>query len=54
VWPLLTPLLFGRFRKYRGIAVKLLGGTIAENIKSTETGIELLFWDEFLRLSEDS
>ena len=52
VWPLLTPLLFGGLRKYRGIAVKQLGCAIAQNITTPKTGVESLHWDDFLRLCQ--
>lgn len=52
VWPLLTPLLFGGLRKYRGIAVEKLGRAIAQNITTKETGVESLQWDDFLRLCQ--
>ncbi|MFT7120802.1 MAG: hypothetical protein ACJAZ9_000979 [Neolewinella sp.] len=32
VFPLLKPLLFGSLRKYRGIPVSVLGGSIARNL----------------------
>ncbi|ADV51283.1 hypothetical protein Celal_4039 [Cellulophaga algicola DSM 14237] len=52
VWPLLKPLLMGKFRKYRGIPVRVLGQAIAKNIFIKGTSFELLQWDEFYALAE--
>ncbi|MBO0593667.1 hypothetical protein I2486_19890 [Cellulophaga sp. E16_2] len=52
VWPLLKPLLIGKFRKYRGIPVRVLGQAIAKNIFEKSTPFELLQWDEFYAIAE--
>ncbi|MFI8604064.1 NAD(P)H-binding protein [Cellulophaga baltica] len=52
VWPLLKPLFIGRFRKYRGIPVQVLGQAMARNIFKKSTSFELLQWDEFYAISE--
>lgn len=52
IWPLLKPLLLLGLRKYRGIPVSLLGKSIAANILIEKKGIEILQWDDFMRLSE--
>ncbi len=45
IWPRLRPLLAGRMRKYRGIAVDRLGRAIALNLGGANTGTEILYWD---------
>ncbi|MFT5700016.1 MAG: hypothetical protein ACI8ZB_002886 [Desulforhopalus sp.] len=52
VWPWLNPLLILGLRKYRGIPVELLGKAIAANILTQKNGVEILCWDDFIRLSE--
>lgn len=51
IWPLLTPLLFGPLRKFRGIKIETLGMAIAKNI-NVEPGqsVETLEWDDFQSL----
>jgi len=51
VWPWLSFLLVGPLRKYRGIPVGQLGKAIALNGKVEHTGIEILQWDDFERLT---
>jgi uncharacterized protein YbjT (DUF2867 family) len=51
VWPLLTPLLIGGWRKYRGIPVDVLGKAIAINALSKNKGVERLEWDEFYKIA---
>jgi uncharacterized protein YbjT (DUF2867 family) len=50
VWPRLTPLLRGGWRKFRGIPVNVLGAAMARNVATTGRGVEALQWDDFLRL----
>ncbi|MEZ5352379.1 MAG: NAD(P)H-binding protein [Bryobacteraceae bacterium] len=52
VWPMLTPLLQGPWKKYRGIAVERLGAAMAANLVAPGTGVEILHWPDFVRLSE--
>lgn len=47
VWPFLTPLFFGKLRKYRGIPVQTLGQAMAKNIFKDGQSYEVLHWDEF-------
>jgi uncharacterized protein YbjT (DUF2867 family) len=47
VWPKLNPILFGPMRKFRGVAVAILGRAIALRAKSTELGVRRLHWDDF-------
>jgi uncharacterized protein YbjT (DUF2867 family) len=54
VWPLLSPLLIGSLRKYRGIRVEQLGRAIALNVLQRGTGVEVLHWDSFIKLSANS
>ena len=50
VWPKLQPLLLGRLRKYRGIPVGLLGKAIAKNVVTVGSGLEVLYWEDFMNL----
>lgn len=52
VWPLLTPILFGGLRKYRGISVEQLGKALAINILSNGVGVEMLSWDDFVAITQ--
>lgn len=52
VWPLLTPLLVGRWRKYRGIEVEKLGRAFALNVFEDKDGSEVLRWDDFVDLAQ--
>jgi len=45
IWPWLRPLLAGALRKYRGIRVDRLGHAMAVNLRSPNTGVEILHWD---------
>jgi uncharacterized protein YbjT (DUF2867 family) len=47
VWPLLSPLLVGPLRKYRGIRVATLGAAMARHISTPGKGSEILHWDDF-------
>ncbi|MCR9137311.1 MAG: NAD(P)H-binding protein [Alphaproteobacteria bacterium] len=47
VWPWLKPLLSGPLRKFRGISVDRLGRAMALNTDRTQTGVEVLEWDDF-------
>tara|TARA_R110002073_G_scaffold74100_2_gene181099 strand:+ start:98568 stop:99248 length:681 start_codon:yes stop_codon:yes gene_type:complete len=51
VWPVLSKLLFGRLRKLRGIRIRDLGTAIARKSLSGDTGNEVLYWDDFVKLS---
>jgi len=50
VWPLLTPLLQGGLRKYRGIPVETLGAAMARNVVRQGEGEEILEWDQIMDL----
>ncbi|MEZ7500286.1 NAD(P)H-binding protein [Flavobacterium sp. Arc3] len=52
VWPKLNLFLHGNWLKYRGIAVEKLGVAIAENIFSNGSGLEILQYEDFNRISE--
>lgn len=52
VTPVVSPLLPGPLRKYRGIKSETLGRAIAQNTRTTGRGVEVLHWDDFNTLSE--
>jgi uncharacterized protein YbjT (DUF2867 family) len=52
LWPGLSPLLRGAWRKYRGIPVATLGKAMAFNVLKELHGLEVLQWDHFITLSE--
>lgn len=52
VTPFLNPLLFGSWRKYRGIPVEVLGKAIALNTWNKNKGVERLEWDDFYRITK--
>ncbi|MGB5369363.1 MAG: NAD(P)H-binding protein [Flavobacteriaceae bacterium] len=52
VWPLLSPLLLGGLRKYRGIPVASLGKAIAKNVLINNKGFETLHWNKIRELAE--
>lgn len=54
LWPLLTPLLLGGLRCYRGISVELLGRAIALNLQRNKNGVEMLVWDDFMELNSQN
>lgn len=51
VWPLLTPLLVGPLRKYRGVRVVDLGAAMARNLVRPGQGEEVLDWDQIVTRS---
>jgi uncharacterized protein YbjT (DUF2867 family) len=53
VWPKLNFLLVGRWRKYRGIKIDMLGKAIANNIKKKGEKVECLEYDQIRTLCED-
>lgn len=50
VWPALSVLMQGSWRKYRGITVANLGLAIAKNVLNPKQGTQTLQWDEFQSL----
>jgi uncharacterized protein YbjT (DUF2867 family) len=54
IWPLLSPLLLGRMKKYRGITVDRLGKAIALNLRGSTPGAEILHWEEIDSLARES
>ena len=46
--PLLDPLLVGGARKYRSIRVEQLGAAIANNVRTTGSGLEVLQFDQIV------
>ncbi len=52
VWPLLSTLMFGPLKKFRGIKVEHLGSAMAKNILSPSKSIEYLSWQEFNELNQ--
>ena len=51
VWPLLKPVLVGPLRKYRGVAVQVLGEAIAANVFTDGHEVEVLEWTDIQRLA---
>jgi uncharacterized protein YbjT (DUF2867 family) len=51
LWPWLNTVLSGPLRPYRGIALADLGRAIANNICTDRTGVETLYFDDFVALS---
>ena len=51
-WPLLSILLSGSLRKYKGIDVKQLGEAIALNVLLDKEGVENLTWDDFQSITK--
>lgn len=51
LWPLLSRLFVGAWRKYRGIPVQTLGAAIAANIVTQRRGVEILHWQDFVALA---
>lgn len=54
LWPLLKPVLCGRARKLRGIPVARLGAGIAHDLDASQTGVQVLEWDDLMTLSDES
>lgn len=52
VWPKLDYVLYGGYRKYRGINVDMLGKAIANDVFAAKTGVKILQHDDFLKLQE--
>jgi uncharacterized protein YbjT (DUF2867 family) len=53
LWPLLSPMLLGSLKKYRGIRVEELGRAIAQNITRNAQGLEVFHWSEIKTLAEN-
>lgn len=53
-WPLLSPLLIGKLKSFRGIKVASLGKAIALNVFLNNKGIEYLKWSDFHTIIENS
>jgi uncharacterized protein YbjT (DUF2867 family) len=53
IWPILSPLLMGGLKKYRGIRVEELGRAIAQNITRDAKGLEVFHWPEIMALAEN-
>ncbi len=51
IWPILSPLLMGGLKKYRGIRVEDLGRAIAHNITRDAKGLEVFHWSEITDLA---
>lgn len=51
LWPLLTPVLAGPLRKYRGIKVEVLGRAMVRNALRRRAGEEILEWDVMMDLA---
>lgn len=53
VWPVLSPVLLGGLKKYRGIKVEDLGRAFAKNLLRKKTGVEMLTWTDFQVLNQE-
>ena len=51
IWPVLSYLLIGGLRKYRGIKIETLGKAMAKNVFVDGEGFESLLYDDFNLLS---
>jgi uncharacterized protein YbjT (DUF2867 family) len=51
VWPKLHPLLLGGASKFKGTEVATLGRAIAANLLTGGNGVEILQWQDFVRLA---
>lgn len=51
LWPTLSHLMIGPMRKFRGVAVDMLGAAIAENLVTAGRGVETLHWEQFTALA---
>ncbi|MGK0186719.1 MAG: hypothetical protein ACI9R3_002502 [Verrucomicrobiales bacterium] len=54
IWPFLHPMIVGPLRNFKGIKVDILGNAIAHNTTTSGSGIERLYWDDFLTLADSS
>ncbi|TQV83631.1 NAD(P)H-binding protein [Denitrobaculum tricleocarpae] len=53
LWPRLSPVFFGRLKKYRGIEVEKLGRAIALNLRRSGQGSDVLEWPEIMALASN-
>ena len=53
IWPLLSPILQGGLKKYRGIKVEDLGRAMACNTFNYKTGKEMLTWSDFFDIIQE-
>lgn len=51
-WPMLSPLLFGPLRKFRGVRVETLGAAMAKQLTTVCSGVQRLRWDDFEALTK--
>ena len=51
IWPVISPLMIGPLKKFRGVKVEVLGKAVANNSFVKGTGYEALFWQDFNDLS---
>ncbi|QCX40021.1 hypothetical protein FF125_16810 [Aureibaculum algae] len=51
VWPVLSRVLFGPLKKYRGINVEHLGKAFVTNMFENKMGVEMITWENIKRLS---
>ena len=54
VWPLLSMVLVGGLKKYRGVDVDVLGESITANLLTVGEGVEYLDWSDFMDLVANS
>ncbi|MBJ2175093.1 NAD(P)H-binding protein [Aureibaculum sp. A20] len=52
VWPVLSRVLFGPLKKFRGIDVEHLGKAFVTNMFENKMGLEMITWEDIKRLSK--
>ncbi len=52
-WPMLSPLLFGPLRKFRGVGVETLGAAMAKQLLAKGSAVQRLLWDDVEALSRE-
>lgn len=53
VWPFVNPLLSGSWRRYRGIAAVDVARAMIQSVKTGETGVFILEYDQMMKRSKD-
>jgi uncharacterized protein YbjT (DUF2867 family) len=54
VWPVVSHILLGPLKKYRGIRVEVLGAAIARNILTSGQGDEILHYQQITKLNHQA
>lgn len=53
ITPILNPLFFGSWKKYKGVRVEVLGKAIALNVFGQKMGVERLEWPDFQAIADN-